>query len=100
MLNGTQPSAPARNRLPTLPGSSLAGGKFQSRSAISAPANAAGSTPSGNQPRMVMAPIRPSIPRNALPQTTPSAPSATRALSARPTRSSPHTMGASTPSSQ
>ena len=99
MHSGAQPSAPARNRLPTLPSRSRAGGKFQSRNAISAPASAAGKTASGNQPRMVMQSIRPSWAANAVPQPRPSMPSAMRTLSASATRPASQTSGARTPSS-
>ena len=99
MHSDPQPSAPARNRLPTLPRPSLAGWKFQSRNAISDPASAAGKTASGNQPKTVSASIRPSIAAKAVPQTKPSTPSEMRTHSASATSPSSQTSGASTPSS-
>ncbi len=52
---------------PRCRGSSLAGGNSRAGAPSAPRPMRQGSTPSGNQPRMVMAPIRPSIPRNALP---------------------------------
>lgn len=99
MHRGTHPSIPARNRLPTLPSRSFAGGKFQSRKAIREPASAAGRTPSGNQPSRVITPIRPSMAAKDVPQTMPSMPSAMRTHSASATSSPSHSSGAAMPRS-
>lgn len=60
-------------------------------------ASAAGRTPSGNQPKRVMAVMRPSMAMKAQPQTVPSMPSAVRALSASATKIASQTTGASGP---